>query len=167
MKSKRNLLMGVLLALAALSVGVAAQDSRPRYSSSQTGYAGSTVPADTVISVQMNATLSSRTARVGDKFTATVMVPVYLNGRTVIPAGSIIEGRVTQVTPAKRANRSGMIGIDFDDLVFPELGRCPQMPLHAASSGATARGGRRLGNCGLEQRRAIRCNGVRGGRCRL
>jgi hypothetical protein len=56
---------------------------------------------------------------VGDKFTATVTVPVYVNGRTIIPAGSIIEGRVTQVTPAKRMNRSGTIAIDFDELVFP------------------------------------------------
>lgn len=105
--------------IAALSVKTNAQDSRPRYSSVQSGERSWTLPADTVISVQINGTLSSRTARVGDKFTATVTVPVYVNGRTVIPAGSIVEGRVTQVTPAKRMNRSGTIGIDFDDLVFP------------------------------------------------
>src|SRR5713226_2915330 len=122
MKSKRDLLTVALLALAALSVSAAGQNSRPRYSSARPTDQ-STVPTDTVISVQMNGTLSSRTARVGDKFTATVMVPVYVNGRTVIPAGSIVEGRVTQVTPAKRANRSGMIGIDFDDLVFPDGSR--------------------------------------------
>ena len=123
MKSKRDLLTVALLALAALSVSAAAQNSRPRYSSARPADQSSVVPTDTVISVQINGSLSSRTARVGDKFTATVMVPVYLNGRTVIPAGSIVEGRVTQVTPAKRANRSGMIGIDFDDLVFPDGSR--------------------------------------------
>ena len=96
-----------------------AQQSRPRYNSPQYGERSWTLPADTVISVQMNDTLSSRTSRVGDKFNATVTVPVYVNGQTVIPAGSIIEGRVTQVTPAKRMSRSGMIAIDFDDLVFP------------------------------------------------
>ncbi|MFY9554528.1 MAG: peptidoglycan-binding domain-containing protein, partial [Blastocatellia bacterium] len=105
--------------LAVFSLEVAAQDTRPRYSSPQYADQSLTVPADTVISVQMNTTLSSRTAHVGDRFNATVTVPVYVNGRTVIPAGSIIEGRVTQVTPAKRMNRSGTIAIDFDDLVFP------------------------------------------------
>lgn len=99
------------------------QDTRPRYSSPQYAEQTWTLPADTVISVQMNSTLSSRTARVGDKFIATVTVPVYVNGQTVIPAGSVIEGRVTQVTPAKRMNRSGTIGIDFDDLVFPNGAR--------------------------------------------
>lgn len=124
MKLKRNLRLALtamlsVAAIAVLSGKLNAQDSRPRYSAAQSGERGWTLPPDTVISVQMNGTLSSRTARVGDKFTATVTVPVYVNGRTIIPAGSIVEGRVTQVTPAKRMNRSGTIGIDFDALVFP------------------------------------------------
>ena len=113
-----------MLAMTVVVAGSAsAQDTRPRYSSQQYAEQTWTLPPDTVISVQMNGTLTSRTARVGDKFTATVTVPVYANGRTVIPAGSIIEGRVTQVTPAKRMNRSGTIGIDFDDVLFPNGAR--------------------------------------------
>ena len=123
MKSNRNLLLtastALAIAIALTSVSARAQDSRPRYSSPQYGERSWALPADTVISVQMNTTLSSRIARVGDKFAATVTVPVYLNGKTVIPAGSIVEGRVTQVTPAKLMNRSGTIAIDFDNLVFP------------------------------------------------
>jgi hypothetical protein len=124
MKPKLNLMLIVsavltVLMVGAMSVKTIAQDGRPRYSSAQAGERGCTLPPDTVISVHMNVSLSSRTARVGDKFTATVTVPVYVDGRTVIPAGSIVEGRVTQVTPAKRMNRSGTIAIDFDDLVFP------------------------------------------------
>ena len=37
----------------------------------------------------------------------------------MIPAGAIVEGRVTQVTPAKRMSKSGTIAIDFDELGFP------------------------------------------------
>lgn len=111
--------MLVIALLTGLSSWASAQDSRPRYNTPPYADQGWTLAPDTVISVQMNGTLSSRTAHVGDKFTATVTVPVYANGRTVIPAGSIIEGRVTQVTPAKRMNRSGTIGIDFDGIVFP------------------------------------------------
>ena len=128
MKPKQHL---TLIASIALIGGVLhlfdfnaqAQDSRPRYSSPQSSERAWTLPSDTVVSVQMNTTLSSRTARVGDKFIATVTVPAYVNGQTVIPAGSIVEGRVTQVTPAKRMNRSGTIGIDFDDIVFPNGSR--------------------------------------------
>lgn len=105
--------------LGVIGVDAAAQDSRPRLTAPQYPERSWTIPPDTVISAQMNGTLTSRTARVGDKFAATVTVPVYVNGKAVIPAGSVIEGRVTQVTPAKRMNRSGTIGVDFDDLVFP------------------------------------------------
>jgi len=128
MKPKQHLTLITSIALIAgvahlLSCSTQAQDSRPRYSSPQGAERAWTLPSDTVVNVQMNSTLSSRTARVGDKFIATVTVPVYVNGQTVIPAGSIVEGRVTQVTPAKRMNRSGTIGIDFDDLVFPNGSR--------------------------------------------
>lgn len=128
MKPKHHLTLITSIALIAgaahlLICSARAQDSRPRYSTPQYAERAWTLPSDTVISVQMSTTLSSRTARVGDKFIATVTVPVYVNGQTVIPAGSTVEGRVTQVTPAKRMNRSGTIGIDFDDILFPNGGR--------------------------------------------
>ena len=44
---------------------------------------------------RMNNTLNSKTARVGDIFTATVTEPVYSNnGVMVIPSGSTLTGRV-------------------------------------------------------------------------
>lgn len=121
MQPQRSLI-GVAIAailVGSLTLNTSAQDNRSRYASSQGPERSWTLPADTVINVQMSGKLSSGTARVGDKFTATVTVPVYVNGKTVIPAGSVVEGRVTQVTPAKRMNRSGTIGVDFDDIVFP------------------------------------------------
>jgi hypothetical protein len=84
-----------------------------------------TVPEGTVISMRMDSNLSSKTSRVGDKFTATVTIPVYVNGRAVIPAGSVVEGRVSEVTPAKRMSRSGTIAVAFDELVFPNGSRMP------------------------------------------
>ncbi|HXU07653.1 MAG TPA: peptidoglycan-binding protein, partial [Blastocatellia bacterium] len=121
MQQHKNLITALIaiVLFGAFALEALAQDSRPRYNSPQYGERSWNIPPDTVISVQINGTLTSRTARVGDKFTAAVTVPVYVNGKTVIPAGSVIEGRVTQVTPAKRMNRSGTIGVDFDDIVFP------------------------------------------------
>jgi len=99
------------------------QQTRPRYSGQQGGDRSWIVPANAVISMRMDSNLSSRTARVGDKFTSTVAIPVYIDGATVIPAGSIVEGRITQVTPAKRMSKSGSIAIDFDELIFPDGSR--------------------------------------------
>jgi Putative peptidoglycan binding domain len=105
---------------ASLSTAVSAQQHRPRYGVRPTTDGTWSVPADTVISVRMESTLSSKSSRVGDRFTATVAVPVYVNGATVIPAGAIVEGRVTQVTPARRLARSGTIAVEFEDLVLPD-----------------------------------------------
>ncbi|MGA9774176.1 MAG: peptidoglycan-binding protein [Blastocatellia bacterium] len=114
------LVLGLILGS---SLNIFAQDNRPRRSSRQSPDNSWTIPQDSVISVRMNGTLSSKTSHVGDRFNATVDMPVYVNGREVIPAGAIVEGRVTQVTPAKRMGRSGTIAIDFDDLVFPDGSR--------------------------------------------
>src|SRR5438045_9446706 len=62
-----------------------------------------TVRADETIRVRMDNELSSRTARIGDRFTATVTEPVYgESGVEVIPVGSKVWGRVSSVTRAGR-----------------------------------------------------------------
>lgn len=76
------------------------------------------VPTGTVLRVQMDRTISSRTARVGDTFTATVFEPVVVDGRTAIPQGTQVQGRVTQVQPAERRGRSGAIAVEFDRIIF-------------------------------------------------
>lgn len=116
------IILGLTLGSSLISL---AQDGRPRYSSRQSNHGSQAIPEDTIITVRMNGTLSSRTSRVGDKFTATVDVPVYVAGQPVIPAGSIVEGRVIQVTPAKRMGKAGTIAIDFDNLVLPSGTRLP------------------------------------------
>lgn len=77
-----------------------------------------TVPAGTVLLMQMKSRLTSKTAQVGDTISATVTNGVSLEGHLVIPAGSVVEGRVTQVTPAKRMSKPGVIAVDFDSLVY-------------------------------------------------
>ena len=78
-----------------------------------------TVPADTVIRVRMNQQLSSRTARVGDRFSANVTEPVYAGGGTeVIPVGSKVWGRVSSVRRAGRRT-PGTITVGFNQVELP------------------------------------------------
>lgn len=72
-----------------------------------------------IIRVRMNQTITSETARVGDQFTTTVMVPVYASGHEVIPAGSEIIGRVASVTRASRKSKAGEIGVHFVSVRLP------------------------------------------------
>src|SRR4051812_48080094 len=66
-----------------------------------------TVGAGQVINVRINQTISSETARVGDQFTTTTTIPVYADSVEVIPAGSIIKGRVINVVRAQRKSKAG------------------------------------------------------------
>jgi hypothetical protein len=78
------------------------------------------VDTGTNIRVRMNGTLSSKTARVGDRFKATVTEPVYsTNGVVVIPVGSTVNGRVDTVKPARKGGNPGEIGVSFVSVQLP------------------------------------------------
>ena len=78
-----------------------------------------TVNAGQVFRVRMNQTITSETARVGDQFATTIVDPVYANGVEVVPAGSVITGRVTTVNRASRKSKAGTIGVHFVSLRLP------------------------------------------------
>lgn len=78
-----------------------------------------TVAANTVIRVRMNEEISSGNARIGDRFTTTVVDPVYAGGVEVIPSGSIVTGRVTSVTRASRKSKAGTMGVGFISVQLP------------------------------------------------
>jgi hypothetical protein len=81
-----------------------------------------TLGADQSIRVRMDNELNSRTARVGDRFTTTVVEPVYADGVEVIPAGSKVLGRVTTVKRAERRS-PGTISVSFNTVQMPNNAR--------------------------------------------
>ncbi len=79
-----------------------------------------TVAAGKRIRVRMNEELSSKTARVGDRFTVTVREPVYsTSGAVVIPEGSEIIGKVDAVTKAANKGKPGALDVSFVQVVLP------------------------------------------------
>lgn len=78
-----------------------------------------TVAANQIIRVRMEDTVSSGSARVGDRFRTTVVDPVYAGGIEVIPAGSTITGRVTSVKRAQRKSKAGTLGVSFISVQLP------------------------------------------------
>jgi len=78
------------------------------------------VPAGTRLRVRINETINSKTARIGERFTATVTEPVYSStGVLVIPQGSTVTGRVDTVTPAAKGGKPGAIDVSFIKLTTP------------------------------------------------
>jgi hypothetical protein len=78
------------------------------------------IPTGAVLELRMNTKLSSKTSRAGDRFTATVIRPLDVDGDRIVPEGATVEGRVTSVEAAKRLSRSGTIAVEFDRLVLPD-----------------------------------------------
>ena len=77
------------------------------------------VPHGTRIRGQLETTLNSRSHRQGDRFTVEVVESILVNGVEAIPAGSVIEGRVSRVKPAGRVQGRAEMNLSYDRLVFP------------------------------------------------
>ena len=78
--------------------------------------AGVEIPSGTELDVRLTNALNSGTAQVEDRFEGTTLVDVVVNGRTIIPAGSVMRGVVTSVDPATRTNRTAKITVSFDQV---------------------------------------------------
>lgn len=99
---KKSVLSCILL-LAAMA---AAQTSAP-------------VPAGTALMVKLETTLATFSSKPGDPFQARLTQAVMLNGRTLIPAGAMVEGRVTKVAEPRRISGKPTIGIKPEALIMP------------------------------------------------
>jgi hypothetical protein len=84
----------------------------PRNTSTRRGE----VPAGQEIDVRLERELSSDTAQVEDRFTATTMVDLYQGDEVLIPAGSTMRGVVSSVTNASHTQRKGSLTVSFDQI---------------------------------------------------
>jgi hypothetical protein len=82
-------------------------------------YGGGTLDAGTDIQVRLEQSLSSRTARMEDRFEATVVRPIRSGGRVVIPTGTRVRGIVQAAEPAERPAKAGKLDLAFDTLTLP------------------------------------------------
>jgi len=83
----------------------------------------------TKIDVASNDTLSSRTAKVGDAFTAHVVEDVRdVSGKVVIPAGSLVNARITEVKPAPNPSTPGTLTVSVTSVTV----RGTSYPIDAA-----------------------------------
>ena len=95
----------------------AQQSAAPRSNAPATAAgAGVEVPSGTEIDVRLTNELNSGTAKVEDRFEGTTLVDVNINGRTAIPAGSVLRGIVSSVEPATRTNRTAKMTVSFDQV---------------------------------------------------
>src|SRR5258708_27580224 len=79
----------------------------------------SPVPAGTALMVKLETTLATFSNKAGDPFRGQLTQAVVLNGKTLIPAVAMVEGRVTRVTEPRRISGKPTIGILAETLIMP------------------------------------------------
>jgi hypothetical protein len=83
------------------------------------------LPANAVIGVSLETTVSSETAQVEDTVHAEVTRPVVVDGVTVIPSGARLTGVVTAVERGGRFRERARIGVQFTLVTIDETRRVP------------------------------------------
>jgi hypothetical protein len=98
------------------------------------------VPADTVISVVLDQTISSKTARPGDKLSATIESPVEIEGKVVIPKGARADGVVRDAKAAGRFKGGATLALELTSITV--AGREYEVQTSSATMSSKGKGKR-------------------------
>ena len=75
------------------------------------------IPRGTTLRVRVDETLSTRRNLRGDRFTATLMRPVTVDGEIVLPAGTRLSGHVIAASPSGRLKGRARLVLALDSFV--------------------------------------------------
>ena len=104
-----------------------------------------TVPAGTSVSVQLPAEISTKTAKVGQRFTTNLTSDLVVNGKVLAQAGAPVQGSITEViSGSKTIGGKPTLGLTFDNMTFaggdmPINGRLTQIADKSDKAGDTAK----------------------------
>ena len=97
------------------------------------------VPVGQELDVRLQTSLSSETSTVEQRFEATTAADLTQNGRTLIPAGTVVRGVVADVKRPGRIDRQGSLTLSFDQMEV----RGRQYPIRALATQVFESGGLR------------------------
>lgn len=80
---------------------------------------GTLPPPGSLVSASLITPLDSGTAKFGEPVQAVVTKPLFDGNRLVLPQGSLLNGSVLQVRPARHLKHNGELRIAFHELVLP------------------------------------------------
>jgi hypothetical protein len=81
---------------------------------------GMSVPEGTPLKVRLQTTISTFSSKIGDPFQGKITDPVVIDGKTLIPAGAMVEGRVTKLSEPRRIKGKPTIGILPEHMVMAD-----------------------------------------------
>jgi hypothetical protein len=93
------------------------------------------VPSGTKIPIIMDTAVDSDTSQEGDEFAARTGEDLDIDGSIVVPAGSVIKGRIAQLNAPKNLGRSGSVALKFDTVTTPDNRQIPLVATLVARGG--------------------------------
>jgi type IV secretory pathway VirB10-like protein len=78
-----------------------------------------TIAAGTKVPVALKHAISTKSAREGDAVYAETTFPVVDNGRILIPAGTYVQGKISEVKRAGRVKGRAEVLMHFTTLIYP------------------------------------------------
>jgi hypothetical protein len=90
----------VLAVCGVLALGAMAQETGTMQAPEEQWYAS--LPPGTAVRIKLEHRVSTMTSQAGDSFSGRVTEPVMSAGRTVIPVGASVQGRVMRVSEPRR-----------------------------------------------------------------
>ena len=78
-----------------------------------------TIPAGTRVPLSLKQAISTKTAKEGDSVYAETTFPFVLNDRIVIPPGTYVQGKISNVKRGGRVKGRAEILIHFTSMIYP------------------------------------------------
>ena len=78
------------------------------------------LPAGTAMKIKLQTTLATYTSKQGDTFTGRVTEPVALDGKTILPVGTTVEGTVGKVAEPRRIEGRPTIALFPHTVILPD-----------------------------------------------
>jgi len=114
--------MQILMALFLVSVLASAQGSPGRPDPPTASVANRlqlTIPSGTKVPLALKQSISTKNAREGDAVYAVTTFPVVFNDRILIPAGTYVQGRISNVKRGGRIKGRAEVLMHFSTLIYP------------------------------------------------
>ncbi|HKN76486.1 MAG TPA: hypothetical protein VJW94_15000 [Candidatus Acidoferrum sp.] len=112
--------MGFAILAGALLAAVAAAQTEPSVVS---------LPSGTAVNAELNSSVDSKKAKVGDKVEAHTTEEIKFAGKTIVPRGAKLEGHVTEATARSKGDSGSTLAIQFDKAI---LKKGEEIPLNVA-----------------------------------
>ncbi|MGA7292719.1 MAG: hypothetical protein WBW53_12030 [Terriglobales bacterium] len=103
---KKTLSLASLIVLASFAMAASA-------------HAQTALPPGTALKMRLETTLATFSSKAGDPFSARVTEPVVIDGKTIVPIGTTIDGRVTKTSEPRRIAGKPTIAIFPETMVLP------------------------------------------------